>query len=113
MVKDQTDDFYKLSKSDAFFQEHNAFVGLELVPDTHRLCLMNLMLHGIEDQVGEPSMLRRLLSRLQSLYRSAEKADEVLLVNLANNLAAVVDAVECGRTHRAGWGVADETCWAT
>ena len=23
-------------------------MGLELVPDTHRLCLMNLMLHGIE-----------------------------------------------------------------
>lgn len=50
-IKDQTDDFYKLSKSDAFFQEHNAFVGLELVPDTHRLCLMNLMLHGIESTV--------------------------------------------------------------
>jgi type I restriction enzyme M protein len=49
--KDQTDDFYELSKSDAFFQEHNAFVGLELVPDTHRLCLMNLMLHGIESTV--------------------------------------------------------------
>ena len=50
-IKDQTDDLYKLSKSDAFFQEHNAFVGLELVPDTHRLCLMNLMLHGIESTV--------------------------------------------------------------
>lgn len=50
-IKDETDDFYKLSKSDAFFQEHNAFVGLELVPDTHRLCLMNLMLHGIESTV--------------------------------------------------------------
>ncbi len=26
----------------------SAYVGVELVPDTHRLCLMNLMLHGIE-----------------------------------------------------------------
>src|SRR3984957_16995157 len=50
-IKDKTDDLYKLSEADAFFQRHNAFVGMELVPDTHRLCLMNLMLHGIESQV--------------------------------------------------------------
>jgi type I restriction enzyme M protein len=50
-IKDKTDDLYKLSEADAFFQRHNAFVGIELVPDTHRLCLMNLMLHGIESQV--------------------------------------------------------------
>lgn len=50
-IKDQTDDLYKLSEAQAFFQRHNAFVGIELVPDTHRLCLMNLMLHGIESQV--------------------------------------------------------------
>jgi type I restriction enzyme M protein len=49
--KDKTDDLYKLSETQAFFQRHNAFVGIELVPDTHRLCLMNLMLHGIESQV--------------------------------------------------------------
>jgi len=50
-IKEQTDDLYKLSEAQAFFQRHNAFVGIELVPDTHRLCLMNLMLHGIESQV--------------------------------------------------------------
>jgi type I restriction enzyme M protein len=50
-IKDQTDDLYKLTEAQAFFQRHNAFVGIELVPDTHRLCLMNLMLHGIESQV--------------------------------------------------------------
>ena len=50
-IKDRTDDLYKLSEAQAFFQRHNAFVGIELVPDTHRLCLMNLMLHGIESQV--------------------------------------------------------------
>ena len=37
--------------SKAFFQRHSAFVGAELVPDTHRLCLMNLLLHGIEGGV--------------------------------------------------------------
>jgi type I restriction enzyme M protein len=50
-IKDHTDDLYELTEAHAFFQRHNALVGLELVPDTHRLCLMNLMLHGIESMV--------------------------------------------------------------
>jgi type I restriction enzyme M protein len=33
-IKDQTDDLYKLSEQQGFFQRHNAFVGAELVPDT-------------------------------------------------------------------------------
>jgi type I restriction enzyme M protein len=50
-IKDKTDDLYKLKESAAFFQRNSAFVGIELVPDTHRLCLMNLMLHGIESMI--------------------------------------------------------------
>jgi type I restriction enzyme M protein len=50
-IKDQTDDLYKLPEAKVFFQRHNAFVGAELVPDTHRLCMMNLLLHGIEGSV--------------------------------------------------------------
>ena len=50
-IKDKTDDLYELKEQQAFFQRHNAFVGIELVPDTHRLCLMNLMLHGIESMI--------------------------------------------------------------
>jgi len=50
-IKDQTDDLYELPEAMAFFQRHNAFVGAELVPDTHRLCMMNLLLHGIEGGV--------------------------------------------------------------
>jgi type I restriction enzyme M protein len=56
-IKDRTDDLYKLSEKNAFFQRHDAFVGLELVPDTHRLCLMNLMLHGIESMIGSGDTL--------------------------------------------------------
>jgi type I restriction enzyme M protein len=56
-IKDQTDDLYTLKESEAFFQRHNAFVGVELVPDTHRLCLMNLMLHGIESMVDSGDTL--------------------------------------------------------
>jgi type I restriction enzyme M protein len=50
-IKDRTDELYKLPEAQAFFQRRNAFVGIELVLDTHRLCLMNLMLHGIESTV--------------------------------------------------------------
>lgn len=50
-IKDKTDELYTLKETEAFFQRRNAFVGIELVPDTHRLCLMNLMLHGIESMV--------------------------------------------------------------
>jgi type I restriction enzyme M protein len=56
-IKDHTDDLYELTEAQAFFQRHNALVGLELVPDTHRLCLMNLMLHGIESMIGSGDTL--------------------------------------------------------
>jgi type I restriction enzyme M protein len=47
-IKDGTDDLLNLSPEQQHFQRTQAFVGLELVLDTHRLLLMNLMLHGIE-----------------------------------------------------------------
>src|SRR5688572_3037682 len=50
-IKDRTDDLYALPEAQAFFQRHNAFVGAELVTDAHRLCMMNLLLHGIEGGV--------------------------------------------------------------
>lgn len=50
-IKDQTDDLYKLSKARAYFQRNNAYTGIELVPETQRLALMNLMLHGIESPI--------------------------------------------------------------
>lgn len=50
-IKDKTDDLYALTPVEAFFQRNNAFVGIELVPDTHRLALMNLILHGFEGPI--------------------------------------------------------------
>jgi type I restriction enzyme M protein len=47
-IKAATDDLYALGQAQAFFQRNNAYVGMELVPDTQRLAMMNLMLHGIE-----------------------------------------------------------------
>jgi type I restriction enzyme M protein len=50
-IKRRTDDLFTLTENQAFFQRHLAYRGAELVPDAHRLCLMNLMLHGIEGTV--------------------------------------------------------------
>lgn len=47
-VKDHTDEYFKLSERDQDFQRTEAFYGVELVLDAHRLALMNAMLHSIE-----------------------------------------------------------------
>jgi type I restriction enzyme M protein len=51
LIKEGTDDLFDLAESQQYFQRHHAYVGMELVPDAHRLCLMNLMLHDIEGGV--------------------------------------------------------------
>jgi type I restriction enzyme M protein len=47
-VKGETDQLFELSETQQRFQKRDAFYGIELVPDAHRLALMNLMLHDIE-----------------------------------------------------------------
>ncbi|MCM1167584.1 MAG: type I restriction-modification system subunit M [Lachnospiraceae bacterium] len=46
-VKQCTDDLFELSLEEQEFQRTKAFTGCELVHDTHRLALMNAMLHNI------------------------------------------------------------------
>jgi type I restriction enzyme M protein len=46
-IKERTDDLFALKTAEQHFQREEAFRGLELVSDTHRLLLMNLMLHDI------------------------------------------------------------------
>lgn len=50
-VKDNTDEFYDLDADTAQFEREKAFTGCELVHDTHRLALMNAMLHDIEGKI--------------------------------------------------------------
>ena len=47
-IKKQTDDYFDLSAKDKKFQRSKAFIGVELVPSTRRLALMNCLLHGME-----------------------------------------------------------------
>lgn len=50
-IKAQTDQLKKLAPAMATFQRQKAFVGIELVPQTHKLALMNAMLHGIRSPI--------------------------------------------------------------
>ncbi|MGX6486636.1 class I SAM-dependent DNA methyltransferase [Aerococcus sanguinicola] len=47
-IKNKTDDMFDLSPEEVEFQKKEAFSGMELVTKTHRLALMNAMLHDIE-----------------------------------------------------------------
>ena len=46
-----TDEFFDLDAETAEFERNEAFSGCELVHDTHRLALMNAMLHDINGQI--------------------------------------------------------------
>lgn len=50
-VSAQTDNFFDLDVDTAAFERTEAFTGMELVHDTHRLALMNAMLHDIEGEI--------------------------------------------------------------
>lgn len=47
-IKAHTNDLNDLSDDDAEYQSKRAFIGVELVPETRRLALMNCLLHDIE-----------------------------------------------------------------
>jgi type I restriction enzyme M protein len=56
-LKAKTDQYFSLTTEQAEFQRQQAFTGIELVPDTHRLALMNAMLHGIEGDIVQADAL--------------------------------------------------------
>ena len=65
---------FKLDKSEKEFLKFKTFAGWEIVPNTARLCLMNLYLHNIGDLNSEPP-----IERADSLLVSpATKFDFVL-----------------------------------
>lgn len=48
VMRKATDDYFDLSEKEQAFQKHQAFHGLENVPATLRLLLMNLYLHNLD-----------------------------------------------------------------
>lgn len=68
---ERDDGYFKLKDNQQRFQKHEAFMGVELVPDVHRLAMMNLLLHGIEGDI-------RLGDTLSPLGASLPKVDVIL-----------------------------------
>ena len=65
-VKKETDDLFDLSVEEQEFQRKEAFTGCELVHDTHRLALMNAMLHDIEGKIYLGDTLSELGSGMKN-----------------------------------------------
>lgn len=70
-VRQHTDDFFSLDQDTADFEAGDAFTGCELVHDTHRLALMNAMLHDMNGTIT-------LGDTLSSLGESFKDYDLVL-----------------------------------
>jgi len=74
-IKSQTDDLYDLNDQQKVFQTTRAYVGIELVPGTRRLALMNCLLHGME---GDSEGVVHLGNALGLTGSGLAKADVIL-----------------------------------
>lgn len=74
-IKEQTDELYDLTEKQQDFQKNQAFVGVELVPSTRRLALMNCLLHGME---GDEEGVVHLGNSLGQVGMNLPKADIIL-----------------------------------
>lgn len=74
-IKRRTDDHYGVDKKRQSFQRNCAYVGIELVPSTRRLAIMNTVLHGME---GGIEGVVRLGNALGQAGADLPKADVIL-----------------------------------
>jgi type I restriction enzyme M protein len=73
IVRDDAD--FDWTEEQTAFQKNHAYVGMELVPDTHRLALMNTMLNNLE---GGKDGVIRLGNSLAGEGQRLPKADLIL-----------------------------------
>lgn len=74
-IREQTDNYAGLTSKEEEFQKNKAFVGIELVPNTRRLALMNCLLHGME---GGYEGVVRLGNALSDAGKALEPTDIIL-----------------------------------
>ena len=74
-IKQHTDDLYDLDDKARRFQRTGAYVGIELVPGTRRLALMNCLLHGME---GDAEGVVHLGNALGQAGAALPRADVIL-----------------------------------
>ncbi|NOJ96593.1 N-6 DNA methylase [Corallococcus coralloides] len=70
-VRSQTDNYFDLTEKQQAFQRKSAFYGVELVPETRRLSLMNMALHDLEGELA-------LGDTLSPVGRDLPKADIII-----------------------------------
>jgi len=56
-LKEKYDSYYDLEDEEVKFQREDAFSGMELVQNTHKLALMNALLHNIEGRLEQGDSL--------------------------------------------------------
>ncbi|MDF2590896.1 MAG: hypothetical protein K0S75_362 [Clostridia bacterium] len=64
-IKNKTDKLFDLDENLQEFQKKEAFTGCELVHETHRLALMNAMLHDIEGEIYYGDTLSNLGKKMK------------------------------------------------
>lgn len=74
-MRELTDDYFDLTSQALAFQKNKAFIGVELVPNTRRLALMNCLLHGME---GDDEGVVHLGNALSDAGKSLKAADIIL-----------------------------------
>jgi type I restriction enzyme M protein len=74
-IKNNTDGLADLPEKQNLFQRNKAFIGMELVPGTRRLALMNCLLHGME---GDDEGVVHLGNTLGEGGKALPKADIIL-----------------------------------
>ncbi len=74
-IKNLTDNLYDLDVRAQTFQKNQAFLGVELVPGTRRLALMNCLLHGME---GDDEGVVHLGNSLGQVGAGLAKVDVIL-----------------------------------
>ncbi|MBP1926576.1 type I restriction enzyme M protein [Sedimentibacter acidaminivorans] len=65
-IKNKNNDLFDLSEKEQEFQKKEAFTGCELVQETHRLALMNAMLHDIESDIYLGDTLTSLGTKMKN-----------------------------------------------
>ena len=74
-IKANTDDLFDLDAKAQQFQKSKAFIGVELVPSTRRLALMNCLLHGM---AGDDEGVVHLGNSLGQVGAKLPRADVIL-----------------------------------
>lgn len=99
----------KLNKDQKEFLKYHTFTGWEIVPNTMRLCLMNLFLHNIGDLNSEPP-----IHRSDSLMSSSpEKFDYVLANPPFGKKSSITITNEEGEAERETLTYNRQDFWAT